>query len=63
MTKEDLKNKTEAELMALLKEKRNAMRAFRFRVSKGKAKNVKEGRELRRGIARILTEILWKKKI
>ena len=41
----------------MLKEKRDLLRDFRFRVAKGKTKNIKKGRGLRREIARILTEI------
>lgn len=57
MTKEILKNKSEKELKIILSQKRNQLMDFRFRISKGKAKNVKEGRNLRREIARILTEL------
>ncbi len=45
------------ELMKVLVEKREALRAFRFGVTGGKTKNVKEGRTIRRTIARILTEL------
>lgn len=38
-----------------LTEKREALRQFRFHLSGGKVKNIKEGRELRRDIARMLT--------
>jgi len=57
MAKEILKNKLEKELNAVLAEKRNLLRDFRFKISKGKAKNVKEGVAFKREIARILTEI------
>ncbi|MBU1091636.1 50S ribosomal protein L29 [Patescibacteria group bacterium] len=57
MSKEKLDNKTLKELKAMLSEKRNALRDFCFRIAKGKAKDVKEGRVLRREIARILTNI------
>lgn len=55
--KEVFKNKPEAELRTLLKEKRSLLRDFRFKVAKGRAKNVKEGLRLRRTIARVLTEL------
>ncbi|MBI2096447.1 MAG: 50S ribosomal protein L29 [Candidatus Taylorbacteria bacterium] len=48
--------KDKEELLRLLKEKRVALRAWRFAVSGAKTKNVKEGMNLRRQIARILTE-------
>jgi ribosomal protein L29 len=57
MAKEVFKNKSESELREALKEKRNLLREFRFKVSKGRAKNNKEGRGLHRDIARILTEL------
>ena len=53
----DLKDKKEEELAKLLAEKRQDLRSFRFNISGSKQKNVKEGRELRKNIARILTEI------
>jgi ribosomal protein L29 len=53
----DLKNKNEAQLKDLLNEKREALRVFRFKASGSKTKNVKEARNLRRDIARILTVI------
>ena len=61
MAKEGFKNKSDAELRAFLREKKNALRDFRFRITKGKVKNVKGGRTLRGEIARILTEINRKK--
>lgn len=45
------------ELGKLLKEKREALRIFRFSIAGGKAKNVKEGNNLKKEIARILTKI------
>ena len=42
-------------LSKALSEKQAALSAFRFGTSKSKAKNVREGRTLRRDIARILT--------
>ena len=38
-------------------DKREALRAFRFGGSGSRARNVREGRNLRREIARILTEL------
>ena len=55
--KENIKNKSDKELKVLLKEKRGMLMEFRFKVSKGTAKNVKEGKTLQREIACILTEI------
>jgi len=45
------------ELIKMLGEKRESLRVFRFGVTGGKTKNVKEGRTLRKEIARILTEL------
>ena len=38
-------------------DKRKAFRCFRFGAAGSKTRNVKEGRDLRKDIARILTEI------
>lgn len=43
-------------------EKREALRAFRFSLSGSKVKNIKEGRTIRKDIARLLTEINSQKK-
>jgi len=51
----ELKEKTEIELKNLLRDKREALRKFRFEMGHGKVKNTKEGREIKKDIARILT--------
>jgi len=51
--KENLKSETE--IVKLLDEKREALRQFRFKVSGGKVKDIKEGAKIRREIARLLT--------
>ena len=53
----DLKGKTKEELLRLIAEKREAVRAFRFAMAGSKRKNVKEGKALRKEIARILTAL------
>ena len=58
----DFKNKTKEELHKELMEKRSALRAFRFNISASKVKNVKEGINLRKEIARILTALTAKSK-
>lgn len=55
MKKIDFKTKTPAELHKLLTEKKEAFRVFRFNISGSRIKNVKEGRNLRKEIARIMT--------
>ncbi len=56
MTKiRELREKTESERESFLKDKRDALRRFRFQTSHGKTKNTKEAREIRRDIARINT--------
>ena len=49
-------DKDKKELTKLLADKRDALRAFRFAMSGGKTKNVREGRALRKDIARLLTK-------
>ncbi len=51
-----VKGKNQKELADLLVEKRKKLADFRFNIATGKIKNVKEGRSLRKEIARILTE-------
>ncbi|OHA16127.1 MAG: 50S ribosomal protein L29 [Candidatus Tagabacteria bacterium RIFCSPLOWO2_01_FULL_42_9] len=53
----NLREKTEIELKALLEEKREALRKFRFDAASGKNKNTKEGREIKKDIAKIHTLI------
>jgi ribosomal protein L29 len=53
--KTNFTNKTEKELQTLLSEKGLALRAFRFNVAGSNVRNVKEGRTLRKDIARIQT--------
>ena len=53
----DLANKSNKELNTLLSEKRQALSGFRFQVSGSNARNVKEGRAVRKEIAQILTVI------
>jgi ribosomal protein L29 len=51
------KNKSEKELIKELADKREALLKFRFGASGSKSKNVKEGRQLRKEIAQILTAL------
>jgi|TARA_Y100000310_G_scaffold345866_1_gene471901 ribosomal protein L29 len=57
----EFKKKNDSELLKLLSEKRTALRNFRFSVSGGKVRNIKEGKLLRKGIAQILTEQVSRK--
>ncbi len=53
----EFKDKTEKDLMKLLAEKAEAMKNFRFGIAGSKVRNVREGRGLRKDIARIETEL------
>jgi ribosomal protein L29 len=53
----EISNKTVADLNKLVSERREALRIFRFGGAGAKAKNVKEGRAIRKDIARVLTII------
>ena len=55
MRLKELREKTKTELGGLLKDKRESLRKFRFEMGHGKTKNTKEGRELKKDIARIHT--------
>ncbi len=51
----EFKNKTENELKQLLKDKQEALRVFRFAMSGSQTKNLKEGQNLKKEIAQIMT--------
>lgn len=59
--KKDLKNNNDKDLQKELSEKRESVRAFRFGIAGSKVRNVKEGRDTKRQIARILTEFNLRK--
>lgn len=50
-------NKSVKDLEKMLVEKREELRAFRFGVAGSKVRDIKKGRNVRREIARILTEL------
>jgi len=52
----DIKDKNEKDLLKLLREKQEALRTFRFGIAGSKVRNVREGRNTRKEIARIKTE-------
>jgi len=51
----EIRQKPKKELESMLLEKRERLRTLRFDLASGKVKNVREIRELRKEIARILT--------
>lgn len=57
----DILNKTPSDLMKLVDTKREELRVFRFGGAGAKTKNVKEGRNIRKDIARIMTVLNTKK--
>lgn len=57
MKMSEIKGKDMKTLSDMLKSKREALRGFRFGSAGSKTRNVKEGRNLKKDIARILTEI------
>lgn len=57
MANDSIQKKTTMDLEKDLKEKRQALRDFRFGIAGAKARNDKNGKNLRRDIARILTEL------
>ena len=56
-------NKSEKELKTLLAQKREALRTFRFAGSGSNMRNVKEGKNLRKEIAQMLTVLNNKSKV
>ncbi len=57
MTFKELKEKNVAELTDLVKEKREELRKIRFGTAGSTMRNVHAGKNLRRDIARIMTEL------
>ncbi|HEY1037451.1 MAG TPA: 50S ribosomal protein L29 [Candidatus Paceibacterota bacterium] len=57
MKMSDLKAKNPKDLRKLLTEKKDALQSFRLGNSRSKTKNVKEGRTIRKDIARIMTSL------
>ena len=61
MKSKEITGKTQADLTKMLAEKRESLRLFRFGAAGAKTKNIKEGRMIRKDIARILTMMNIKK--
>ncbi len=57
----ELHNKTREELARLLDEQQGKLHDFRFAMAGSKTKNVKEGKAIRKDIARLLTELCKQK--
>lgn len=55
MKASELRQKSKSELQRLLRELREKLRQFRFDLVSGKVKNVREIRQIKKDIARILT--------
>ncbi|MBI2450507.1 MAG: 50S ribosomal protein L29 [Candidatus Nealsonbacteria bacterium] len=52
---QELKQKSKDELSKLLQDNREKLRQLRFDLASGKAKNIREIRQIKKDIARILT--------
>lgn len=59
----DLKKYSVQDLQKEVAEKREALRAFRFGEAGSRQRNVREGRTLRKDIARLLTEMNSRKEV
>jgi len=53
----DLKQKTDKDLNKLLLTERDKLRSLKFDLAAGKVKNVKQSRQIKKDIARILTTL------
>ena len=53
----DIKDKSIKDLQKLLTDKRSSLQKFRFGISGSKTRNIKEGRNTKREVAQILTEL------
>lgn len=59
----EFKDKNEKDLLKLLAEKEEGLKNFRFGIAGSKVRNVREGRGLRKDIARIKTEMSFKQTV
>jgi len=57
MALKEFKSKSDVELRNAANEKRESLRHFRFNIAGSKARHIREGRNLRKEIARIETEL------
>lgn len=57
MKNNEIKKLSDKELLKMLDEKRKAVRQFRFDISGSKVKNLKEGGNTKKDVARMLTEL------
>ena len=55
MKLEELRKKTEEEILKILQDNREKLRQLRFGLAAGKVKNVREIRKIKKEVARILT--------
>ena len=55
--KENLKGMNKSELAKKLKDFNDSLRSLRFKGEGARSKNVREGRNLKKDIARVMTEI------
>ena len=55
MKQAELQKKTDEELLKIMAEERTKLQQLRFDLPGGKVKNIREIRQIRRSIARILT--------
>ncbi|MFM2383785.1 MAG: hypothetical protein RIQ72_357 [Candidatus Parcubacteria bacterium] len=53
----DLNTKSKKDLIKMLNDKRDSLQSFRFGGAGSKVKNVKEGKNIRKDIARIMTAL------
>ena len=59
----EIKQKSQSELHRILAEKQEKLRQLRFDLASGKVKNVREIRQIKKDIARILTIITQNSKL
>lgn len=62
MKMNEINKQSDRELEKLLSDKRAAVRQFRFDITGSKAKNLQEGANIRKDVARIMTELTSRNK-
>jgi large subunit ribosomal protein L29 len=63
MKAQELRKKSDSELQKILQQKRERLQNLRFDLASGRVKNVREIREIKKDIARILTILNQRSKV
>ncbi|HET8581417.1 MAG TPA: 50S ribosomal protein L29 [Candidatus Paceibacterota bacterium] len=62
MKAKDIKTKNDSDLVKLITDERESLRTFRFSEAGSRTKNVKAAREMKKTVARAMTELASRRK-